>query len=401
MSNVEVRRDGLRVGTLVRTRHGSVFEYSHDARPIEDEEGIAFNLPYATRRFETTGVNLHSFFAGLLPEGLRLRALVRRLKKSEDDLLGLLVATGGDCVGDVSVVPEGAADVAPEPTVDTAKLDTVRFRDLFEQSIAYAIGRRSREPNLPGVQEKVSAAMVSFPVRGPRKERSYILKLNPPDKPLLVENEYFFMRAAAACGIDAARVTLVSDRDGAPGLLVERFDRVWLGGRLRALHQEDSCQLLDRYPADKYDVACREIGDALVRVCSAPAIEALHYLRLWAFSYAIGNGDLHAKNVSVRRCAGRVGLTPAYDLLTTLPYGDRRMALKLGARHDNLRRRDFVRMGEQLGVRAKATAAMLDELGEALVPWVERLPEIGFDARRTADLGRTMCKRVGDIARRD
>lgn len=397
MSDVEVRRNGVRVGTLTRTKRGSVFEYAADARPLESEEGIAFTLPYAARRFETTGVNLHPFFAGLLPEGLRLRALVRRLKKSEDDLLGLLVAVGGDCVGDVSVVPEGAPDAPSEPTVDTAKLATVRFRDLFEESIAYAAGRRSREPTIAGVQEKVSAARISFPIRGAEKGRAYILKLDPADKPLLVANEHFFMRMAGACGLDAARVALVTDRSGASGLLVERFDRTFADGRTRALHQEDACQLLDRYPADKYDVSCLEIGDALVRVCSAPAVEARSFLRLWAFSYVIGNGDLHAKNVSVLRDEGRVGITPAYDLLTTLPYGDRRMALKMGARDDNLRRREFVQMGERLGVRAKATEAMLDALGEAIAPWIERVPEIGFDARRTADLERTMRKRLRDV----
>lgn len=105
---VEVRRDVERVGTLRRTQQGSVFEYDdaylQSLRESTSRRGdIAIHLPHVSRRFETVGVNLHPFFAGLLPEGLRLRAVVNRVKTSEDDLLSLLIATGEDCIGDVSV----------------------------------------------------------------------------------------------------------------------------------------------------------------------------------------------------------------------------------------------------------------------------------------------------------
>lgn len=79
-----VWRDATRVGTIARTPAGSVFEYDDAflaARP-PGEDGIAVRLPYARRRFETSGVNLHPFFAGHLPEGLRLRAIVRLVKTS-------------------------------------------------------------------------------------------------------------------------------------------------------------------------------------------------------------------------------------------------------------------------------------------------------------------------------
>jgi serine/threonine-protein kinase HipA len=396
-----VRRDGVRVGVITRTEHGSVFAYDADIAPAESEEGIAFTLPYHAKRFETLGVNLHPFFANLLPEGLRLHALTRRVKTSEDDLLGLLAVVGADCIGDISVVPDDAEDASIEPTLDVTEASKASFAELLRQSLAYD-GTRSREPALPGAQEKVSAAMISFPVRGKGRAGAYILKLNPPDKPRLVENEAFFSKMADACGLDAAPSELITDRSGAPGLLVRRFDRTYdrEAKRWHALHQEDGCQLVNRYPADKYLLDCRTIGDALVAVCTAPAVEALRYLQLWAFSYVIGNGDLHAKNVSVRRDRGQVRLTPAYDLLTTLPYGDRHMALKLGARDDNLRKKDFVDMGERFGVRTKATVTMLDELLERAAPFIDRFGEIGFEARRTNDLQRTARARIEDLQKR-
>lgn len=66
-------------------------------------------------------------------------------------------------------------------------------------------------------------------------------------------------------------------------------------------------------------------------VCTAPIVARARLLRLVAFSYAIGNGDLHGKNVSVYGSDGQVELTPAYDALSTLPYGDTHMALELVA----------------------------------------------------------------------
>jgi hypothetical protein len=54
-----------------------------------------------------------------------------------------------------------------------------------------------------------------------------------------VENEAFFLDAARASGLTVPPHDLVSDRDGAKGLLVRRFDRITVDGQLRALGVED------------------------------------------------------------------------------------------------------------------------------------------------------------------
>jgi serine/threonine-protein kinase HipA len=388
-AQADVYRRQERAGILRRTRAGSIFEYDDTflSKVQPGGRGIGFNLPYSTKRIETRGVNLHTFFAGLLPEGIRLRALVRRVKTSEDDLMSLLVAAGADCVGDVSVVPSGEKPEDATPAIDWRHADRASFAEVLIESL-----KSPREATIPGVQEKVSASLISLPVRAGRGT-AHILKLNPKDKPKLVENEHFMMNMAKACGLVVATTRLLRDREGQTGLLVERFDRV--GGK--KLHQEDACQLLDRYPADKYLLSSADLMRAL-DVCTAPIVERAKLLRLIALSYWIANGDLHGKNVSVRVFDGRVELTPAYDLLTTLPYGDTHMALKLDARDDNLRRGDFVRFGERFGVRPGATEAILDSLVELGTPYLERLDEIGFEPKRTRHLERTMRKRLADLA---
>lgn len=56
-----------------------------------------------------------------------------------------------------------------------------------------------------------------------------------------------------------------------------------------------------------------------------------------AFSYVIGNGDLHAKNVSISGARGILQLSTAYDLLSTRPYKDLKLALEFEGRRRRTR----------------------------------------------------------------
>ncbi len=100
-----VYQEKLFVGYLRRQEKGSFFEYddSYLKDCPDDNYGIAFHLSTQNKRYESLGTNLHPFFAGLLPEGLRLQVLTRSLKTSADDLLSHLIAIGSDCIGDISI----------------------------------------------------------------------------------------------------------------------------------------------------------------------------------------------------------------------------------------------------------------------------------------------------------
>lgn len=402
IERVDVYKGPQRCGELARTPHGARFAYDPDymaAAQGREEAAVAFTLPLRTEPYETFGVNLHPFFAGLLPEGLRLSALTRSLKTSADDLFSLLVASGGDAVGDVCVAPAGSAPEEHAPVANVRASAQLSFQELFEQSIRYEGGKA--DATVPGVQPKISAGMISFPLRTAGRGKSFILKLTPKDYPRLVENEAFFMQVARAVGLETANVRVLHDRQGDAALLVERFDRVAqnAAGGYAKLHQEDACQLTNRYPADKYRLALSDVSEAL-EVCTAPLVERLKLLRLQAFSYAIANGDLHAKNVSVQRVASHVALTPAYDLLTTLPYGDRSLALSMEGRDDYVKRQHFVAFGARVGLRKEAVEGMLDGLIKRLNPWLERLEVIGLAEKQTAHLRRLMRERIAELAGR-
>ena len=267
------------------------------------------------------------YFTGLLPEGRRLNALRRSIKTSADDDLSLLIAAGGNPVGDVQIVGHGEPLDPDEHAVQLDPRKPVDFDQLLgDPDLIDPVA-------LAGVQDKLSAGMISLPVAS--AGRRFILKLNAPEFPHVVENELVMFRYAAKLRIPLSRVQLIRDVAGRPGLLVERFDRVPCPGRrrpddVRRLAVEDGAQVLKLYPADKYNVGFGPVCHALAEYCSAP-LPALRNLAIQgAFAWLSGNGDLHAKNVSmVQQPHGEWTIAPVYDIPSTVVYGDKTLALTL------------------------------------------------------------------------
>jgi serine/threonine-protein kinase HipA len=393
----EVYRGTELVGYLRRHVDSVEFAYSPDT-----SVDIATTLPRATSpttRTHAAGA-LPPFFAGLLPEGRRLTALRTAIKTSADDDFSMLVAVGGDCVGDVTIVPEGLTthDVTVVPTVVLERgrtWESIDFSDLFDRSV-------SADPErvgVPGVQDKVSARMITVPIAtGGPAIATHILKLTPPEFPFLVENEAFFADAARASGIEICHSEVVTDRDGRNGLLVERFDGVVDDGIIRRVGQEDACQVLGLFPADKYRPTYEQVVGALVQQCAAAPVAALSLVRQLAFAYLTGNGDAHAKNFSIVRHGSEWRASPAYDVPSSYPYRDRTTALALqGKRDERIGRNDFLALAETVGLRPKPLLRAIDELVERSDLWIARLDTLPFDGQRIHDLRKSIQYRRGRL----
>lgn len=361
---------------------------------------VATTLPVTTDPVVTHAPGaLPPFFSGLLPEGRRLTALRFAVKTSADHELTLLLAVGGDAVGDVQVVPVGEEPVDVEPRVSVSDWSEVRFDELLAASVG-GPGQIDRVA-IPGVQDKVSARMINVP--GARPDGRYLLKLDPPEFPHLVANEAFFLEAARRSGIEAAEAEIVRDAAGLPGLLVRRFDRVPApDGGVRMLAQEDGCQALSRYPADKYRVSTEAVIGALADRCRARPVAALALIRQFAFAYLTCNGDAHAKNFSVLRTEdGEWRVTPAYDVPTSYVYGDHTMALTLnGKSKEDIGRQDFIALGEAVGVRVRAVESVLDELGDHVDLWIDDIAGLPFDNGVLQKLRRACAYRRRSLAAR-
>ena len=164
-------------------------------------------------------------------------------------------------------------------------------------------------------------------------------------------------------------------------------------------HQEDACQFLDRYPADKYNISMNEIARGIERVTTATPAILLKLLRVFCFSYLMGNGDLHAKNISLMTPFNSqfVDLTPAYDLICTFVYGDQKMASKFDGNDETIRRSMVIDFGTRFGVTQKATEYMLDKLLSDFKDHFAMIFQIPLSEKTKKSLQKLMSKRQIDL----
>jgi serine/threonine-protein kinase HipA len=354
-SVADVYKEGRLSATLTRETDGVRFAYLPDYLDAAPRP-VATTLPLTEEPVLSPPGAVPPYFAGLLPEGRRLTGLRRALKASADDELTLLLAVGMDPVGDVQVVPHGEEPKPPEPLIRvTRSFDEIVFSDVFEQAGVI-------DPvALAGVQDKASARMISVPVS--REGERYILKVDPPEFPRVVVNEAFFLRVARAARFPVVDAQVVHDSTGRPGLLVRRFDRVMVDGKARALAVEDAAQALNLYPADKYSVEAEAAVEALSGLCAARPVAVRDLFRQLVFAWLTGNGDVHAKNLSVLATpAGEWRVAPAYDLPSTLPYRDHTMALPMRGRREGLSRRSLLEFADRIGLPRAAAERAIDEV---------------------------------------
>lgn len=360
----DIYKAGVLAAKLERHEGGTRFSYL-PAYLAAGRPAVATSLPLSNEPVLSAAGAAPPYFTGLLPEGRRLSALRRSIKTSADDDLSLLIAAGGNPVGDVQIVGHGEPLDPDEHAVQLDPKMPVDFDQLLgDPDLIDPVA-------LAGVQDKLSAGMISLPVASAGKR--FILKLNAPEFPHVVENELVMFRYAAKLRIPLSRVKLIRDVDGRPGLLVERFDRVPIpnGGpdKVLRLAVEDGAQVLKLYPADKYNVGYGQVCHALADHCSAP-LPALRNLAIQgAFAWLTGNGDLHAKNVSmVQHPSGEWSIAPVYDIPSTVVYGDKTLALTINGKRTGISRRHFLAWATELGLPERAAIQVLERALKASGP---------------------------------
>lgn len=364
VTEADVYKAGILAARLTRTPDGVKFIYLDDylSESSDNHPAIATTLPPSDQAVITLSGAVPPFFAGLLPEGRRLTRLRRRIKTSADDELSLLVAVGQDTVGDVQVVRRGDEPGIPvQPARVLTDPSAISFADLLADDTPLD------GVALAGVQDKVSGRTIAVPVT--HKNRDTILKLSPPEYPHLVENEAYFLALAKKSGISCVEHSIIYDRDGVSGLVVSRFDRTpTRGGKHDSpgmVAVEDACQVLGLWPADKYNTTTEKVIVALSQLCAANLVAVRHAFEQVAFAILTGNGDLHAKNLSIMQRDGEWSLAPAYDIPSTLLYGDTSFALTIGSKRRDVSRRQLIAFANSLGLTTKAAERIITALLDA------------------------------------
>lgn len=387
VDEARVMKAGVQAASLRRHEGQCTFAYAPDYQG----PAVAWSLPRTSSPVVVAGGAVPPFFAGLLPEGRRLQALRRAVKTSADDDFSLLLAVGHDPIGNVTVVPADGTST-PAPRIQPADLTTTTFEAIYATVLS---PDPSDRVGLPGVQSKLSGGMISMPLDW--GGRPSILKLNPLEFPGVVRNEACMLALAAKAGLRVPAHRVVVDAAGEEGLLIARFDRVQdAEGAWRARAQEDACQVLGLYPADKYRASTEDVLAGLASCCDAPLVAARELFRMVVFAYLTCNGDAHAKNFSVLQDdRGEWRASPAYDLPTTHPYGDTTMALAIGGRkQEDIGRTHLLELAQAVGLPRRAAERVVDETVAAVGANLAMFDALPFDERRLHMLKRAVAFRM-------
>lgn len=377
---LEIHIADVLAGVVTQRPNGNFrFEYDPDYASGRDSIPLSFSMPTTQRTHGTRAIA--NWMWGLLPDNeVILNRWAQRYQVSARNPFTLLAAIGEDCPGAVQLAPPGF-DFAGRESVQwvSAKSLDERIRALLQDPGAGRLANDTGQFSLAGAQSKTALYRVGkrWGVPRGRTPTTHILKPEGPRFAGLATNEHFCLVLARAAGLPAVR-TEVQSFDGIATIVVERFDRYRdnRDGLVKRIHQEDCCQALGVHPNSKYQSeggpGIPEIM-SLLRYTKSPDVDRDRFMRAQAFNVLIGGTDAHAKNYSIiYEPGGAFRLTPLYDLISFLPYQQRRSQLKLamtiGGRRpvDEIRIRHWERAAERCRYPAERMVAHVRELTAGL-----------------------------------
>ena len=368
MVNLRVYFEQRLVGTIDVDKNGPGFTYDPDWVALRGAFPISIRMPLKPERI-ASDIFL-PWAANLLPESEQLRTLGHLLGMSRGDVIGLLSAIGGDTAGALSIGQPGrTATVQWRPVESPAELERL-IEGLPNKP--FLAGEEGVSMSLAGAQTKLAVALdeagrISIPMNG--SPSTHILK---PDVPRLlssVHNEAFCLTLARRIKLPTPNIT--TGRAGKRAyLLAQRYDRMYVSGRWRRLHQEDYCQALGRPPIAKYETNKTGIGGPTLKEMFAltrqhmPPTEILRLLDMVIFNVLACNTDAHAKNYSVMIRGNGVSLAPAYDVMCGEVWENvtKKLVHKIGDsnRGAQLQAKHWQRFARECGLNPKQ---VLDRVG--------------------------------------
>ena len=326
VSVLDVRLHGQSIGTLTHLQ-GDRTIFAFNEAYVVDAARPTLSLSYRDNlgglltNFRPTQRVVPPFFSNLLPEGHLRRYLAENAGINPQREFFLLWMLGQDLPGALSIHPVEGEALPPEAEQamhDRAKPNVYRF-SLSGVQLKFSAERNTNKAH---VNKCLGLTIPAEGVGG-----SWIVKLPSQQFSGVPENEFSMMMLAKLIGMDVPDIKLldINAIAGVPqgigeikgqALAVSRFDR----GTEGSVHTEDFAQVFGVFPDNKYKRASyANIG----RVIGAETGDAgtTEYIRRLVFSALIGNGDMHLKNWSLIYPDTRTAaLSPAYDLLSTIPY---------------------------------------------------------------------------------
>ena len=366
MADLVVELYGTRAGLLRGTWR--TFDFLPDPAAVArfgiDSPVLSVAIPLTVVAVRSRKERRQNFFRELLPEGRMLTRLAQQASLPEQDVIGLLRTYGRDMAGALQIWDPDIPGEPRQPGLEP--LSNAGVADMLAHVQDNPLGNKpfGGKTSLAGVQDKIVLARTqdgwNRVIDG--WPSTHILKPESRDYPTSIYDEEFGARFARSVRLTSFP-TWIEKFTGVPAVVIERYDRSPDAPEGR-VHQEDFNQVLGAAGNQKYQkyggkVSLERIAQVLSATGDRDSLERL--FKLAALSAAVGNLDMHAKNISLlHRPDGSIALSPAYDVVPQahLP-NDGEVALAIGGeyRHAALTMSHLVAEGRAWGLTGAAELA--------------------------------------------
>ena len=386
-------------------------DYPADATPLSPSLSVVGG--------EYTHADVAPFIAGLLPDNDQVLDRWGRLfGVSPRNAFAILTHVGSDCAGAVQFVPSDSVGELDSGALEPLTVTTIAqmLRDLRTDPYTWqqpSVGRGGHF-SLAGAQTKFALHRTTDGWARPsgRIPTTHIFKPAIPGIAHHDLNEHLCLQAARRLGLLAASSELARFDDERV-LVVERYDRRRVDGKLRRLHQVDMCQALGMMPDLKYQ---RDGGpspaDIITTIHSVFAGTAAidRFVRALVFNWLIAGTDAHAKNYGLVLSGTNAGLAPLYDVSSALMMPEWNwhkwelaMRINKQGRFKYLRIEDWKKFATSAGVDfaviegaiATYASTIVEAVADAARPMDLDADERAFVARFTDALAEHISRVVG------
>jgi serine/threonine-protein kinase HipA len=369
----------LEAGVISRVGSKITFTYTDSYRALKTATPLSVSMPLITRRHSDRVIS--PWLWGLLPDSEAvLKRWAREMHTTLSHPLGILARQGRDLPGAFQIIPEEAAtEYAPSEGAITwlTEADVAsRLAQVRTDHTAWLGTAGDGRWSLAGAQAKIALRSEDGRWGEPRGAEPTTHILKPAIEGLDHHdlNEHLCLSALRSLGVPAARTSVQSFKDER-AIVVERYDRVRApSGSLVRLHQEDMCQALSVFPADKYEAeggpSVMQIG-ALLRDNAGHAGRAAirQFADALIVNWILAAPDAHAKNYSLMLQRRQVRLAPLYDIASALVSKDFyepkiKLAMRLGSHYElaQITLKEWVQVSEQLRIDAEELIERAREL---------------------------------------
>lgn len=337
--------------------------------PVRRRKGVSSATPEAHA----------NFFESLLPQGESLKNIAYQKNLSEKDTYGLLRAIGRDVAGALQIFDPEDPYEQPEPYLQPVSSDEVR--SLLNSRNSEPLGNApvTGMMSLGGYQNKV---MLSYEDGQWNRAHNgaattHIIKPHSKDEQLegIIYCEAYGLDLAREAGVLGYK-SWIEDFGGEDALVIERFDRELVDGKIERIHQENALQALGLPDIAKYEMQNNgkislKMFAKLLRPYAGKQAQ-IDLLGTMVVNTAIGNLDAHAGNLGVMHHRdGSIAFAPAYDMVVNSlynPAGEHPLALFIDGeyKHRNISRKELINEGVSWGIKENQVAAIVDEKIERL-----------------------------------